>query len=219
MEPQPRAADQSLLMGLLAGDAPAMPPATPTVIAPATPTATTPPATPRTRPNNPPRRGLQANNAYERLMASVALLFALALAGAIWLLGASMTLGALQEWGMPIARLGVWQWAIPAAISASEIMFWPARHRVRSLLLIWVVILLFDLATTMRGLMIVIAGRQIEVMPGVALPTSGPVLVGGALIVGLVCAFGPEKIGRVAVSGMQDVWGDTTRRIARRFWR
>ena len=158
-------------------------------------------------PKQKPRERPQwATGLYDKIGTTLALTSVLAISALLWWVGAFFSLRALAGWGVRLAQLGGLQWLIPVAITAAELWLWPAGRRVRPLLALWVVVVVFDVGTTVAGLLTVLAGRHLPLFAGYDLPTSGPVLMGIAVAIGLLCAFGPERFGRGAAQALHELW-------------
>ena len=203
-----RAADQSLLTGLL--DQAETPQLAPVAVAPASPPTATPTTTTDPRPRATQRTKRPApplvRDLYERIGTSVALCFALFIAGLLWWIGAYFSLLFLASLGIKLASYGAWAYLIPAAVTASELFLWPARHKVKPLIVLWLLILAFDIGSTASGCVELLAGRNIKLFTGFTIPDQGVVLTALAIGVGIVCAFGPEKLGKVAAGNLYDLW-------------
>lgn len=165
----------------------------------APPVATPPQDRPQVAPRNKTKPGL-----YDRVGLSLALSLGLAVAGLLWLAGAFFTLQFLKGMGVALAGAGVAQWLIPAAITAGELWLWPRASTRPQQTALFLLILAFDVGTSLIGLVTWAAGRTI---PNVGtLPAAGWGLWAGALVVSLVCAFWPEKLGRWSVSELLKAW-------------
>lgn len=142
---------------------------------------------------------------YSRLGKSIALLGFLALSSLLWYAGAFFTLAFLEQW-YTLSSLGLLMWLIPLAITAIEIFLWP---RWRSSLAQWLgflAILLFDVGTTVSGLMPLLAGRAVDLFGGFRLPAAGAWLYGLGIAGGLLLAYGPEKLGKFALRELYSLW-------------
>lgn len=141
---------------------------------------------------------------YDRVGMSLALSLGLGVAFLLWLAGAFFTLQFLAGMGVTLAAAGIAQWLIPAAITAGELWLWPRASTRPQQTALFLLVLAFDVGTSLIGLHNWAAGRTI---PNVGtLPAAGWPLWAGALIVALVCAFWPEKLGRWSVSELIKAW-------------
>jgi hypothetical protein len=158
-----------------------------------------PPERPQTAPRTRTKQGL-----YDRVGMSLALSLGLGVAFLLWLAGAFFTLQFLKGMGVALAGAGLAQWLIPAAITAGELWLWPRASTRPQQTALFLLILAFDVGTSLIGLRNWAAGREI---PNVGtLPAAGWGLWAGALVVSLVCAFWPEKLGRWSVSELLKAW-------------
>ena len=202
--------DTSLLEGLLEQRPQPTADSTPaTNLQPEPPTVSAPETRPLSRARSTVRRARPApafvGDLYSRLGRSIALLGFLALSGLLWYAGAAFTLLFLASW-YNVAALGLGQWVIPLAITATEIFLWP---RWRGSWPQWIgfsAVLLFDVGTTCFGLMPLIAGREVNLFGGFTLPQAGAWLYGFGIIGGLLLAYGPEKLGKWALSELYALW-------------
>ena len=206
-------ADQ-LLAGLIETEAPPLAVAPAAVVEPRTTTTRTertaePRATPqrKERTRRMPTSGpLRMDGLYDRVVATFALTFVLLLSAGLWWVGAFFSLQALAGWGVRLAQLNGAQWLIPAAVTAAELSLWPIGRRVRPMFAVWALIVAFDIGTTVAGLLAVLAGRHLPLFAGYTIPSGGAVLMGISLMVGLVCAFGPERLGRASTKALVELW-------------
>jgi hypothetical protein len=142
---------------------------------------------------------------YSRLGRSIALCGFLALSSLLWYAGAFFTLSFLESW-YTVSRLGLLQWLIPLAITATEIFLWP---RWRGSLAQWLgfsAVLLFDVGTTVSGLLPLLAGRAVDLFGGFQLPEAGAWLYSLSIAGGLLLAYGPEKLGKWALGELYGLW-------------
>jgi hypothetical protein len=165
----------------------------------AVPKQTTQTTTRRIRPSSQP-------SIYVKTQTSIALSFALAVAGLLWLAGAFFTLQALEKFGVKLAGIGIWQWFIPIAITASELALWPRRSSARLQFVFFLSVLLFDVGTSFAGLIQWGAGRTVPLFEGITLPSSGWGLRIVAGIIALIFAFGPERLARWAGPELWQLW-------------
>jgi hypothetical protein len=143
---------------------------------------------------------------YKRVQTTIALCFAISIAGLLWWFGAYFTLQALASFGVKLAGVGWWQWIIPAAITASELALWPHRASGPLQFLFFAVVGFFDIGTSFAGLTVWGAGRPIPLFVGFTIPQAGWGLVGFALVVALVLAFIPERLIRWAGPDLLALW-------------
>ncbi len=141
---------------------------------------------------------------YSRLGRSIALLGFTLLSGFLWYAGAYFTLAFLERW-YPVSSLGLAQWLIPLAITATEIFLWPQRASWPQRIGFWSV-LLFDIGTTYSGLLPLIAGRRVDIFGSHVIPEAGAVLYAIGILSGLLLAYGPEKLGKWALSELYALW-------------
>ena len=160
--------------------------------------------------NNARRRSakppLVVRDSYERIGTTVGLVFSLFVGIVLWLAGAWCTIQFLADLGLDLAAFGYWQWLIPIGISAAELFLWP-RHWDRVMqACMFLAVLAFDVGTTYTGFVAVASGRVIPLFGGIQLPAGGPGLAVLGVTVGLLCAFGPERIGRWVLSDLYTLW-------------
>ena len=136
---------------------------------------------------------------YDQILEGMAYIASLAIGLALWVAGAFFTLVFLEGAGVPVAPAQALAWLIPAFVSAVELKLWPARGRSPIRGLIWLGVLAFDVGTSFAGLVEWAGGRHINLFTGFTLPTTGTTLWLLALILGLLFAFAPERIGKFAV--------------------
>ena len=144
---------------------------------------------------------------YDKVGQTMALSMAVALAIGIWIVGAKFTLDFLASMGVNLASLSYGQWLIPLAISASELWLWPKGSSIWQRWAVWLGVLLFDVGSSWAGFTEWAGGRYVPLFAGFTMPAEGFPLHGLALVLGLVFAFLPEKIGRWAVSELRTLWG------------
>ncbi|NCC30691.1 MAG: hypothetical protein EOM24_01560 [Chloroflexia bacterium] len=184
---------------------------------PGSPDLTVPPRLPRPRrdrrddaPLPPPTaiRGL-----YRRIGTSFALVGAALIGSLMWYYGGIFSLDYLADTFAPINALmhgNPWWyfWWIPVVISAIELFLWPRRERRFAIftlrLVIWVLVLAFDVLTTMRGLLPILAELGLPAFEH----TDGPpwLAYGISGIIGLAFAYMPEKIARWVLSDLWNLW-------------
>lgn len=192
--------ERAALLGQLLNQPPVEPPAASS--RPVAPAATPAPAT-----SSPRRRAAPAvSGFYDKVQRSIALVFAMFVAGALWLAGAYFTLEALAAVGVKLAAVGWWQWAIPVAITATELGMWPRKASGRLQFFFFAAVVLFDVGTSYAGLVAWGAGRTLPIFQDLTLPAGGPVLGGLAVAVALVLAFIPERLARWAGPDLWALW-------------
>ncbi len=143
---------------------------------------------------------------YDQILESLAYIASFIIAAGLWIAGAFFTLVFLQGTGLPINGLSWGQWSIPLLVSAVELKLWPQRGRGPQRLLVWFVVLAFDIGTSWAGLVSWGAGRHINLFSGITLPSGGAGLAIFALVLGLLFAFAPEKLGKWAVRELRALW-------------
>jgi hypothetical protein len=177
--------------------------------APAAPAA--PPMPPRSTmpkpaaPSSPTRERKRTPNLFRQLGESLAAMAVLALAGAMWYAGAVFTLVALAAIGIPLERLGMWRWGIPAGISLIELFWWP-RDGSPAKLSVFVAIAGIDLLSTLYGITQWSAGLFIPIGTGYALPQEGAGLLVPAIIFSLVLTFAPERMALWSLRELRAIW-------------
>jgi hypothetical protein len=160
-------------------------------------------ADPPARAERTPRRRIASpattNNSVDLAMTVFAYLGVLAIAAVLWYWGARFTLTFLSGLAPAILALGLLAWLIPAVITAVELKLWP---HVTSPIARWVVflgILLFDLGSSFAGFTTWAAGRTIPLFTGITFPTTGWGLWLPGVGLGMLFAFGPERLTRYAI--------------------
>lgn len=143
---------------------------------------------------------------YFKIQTTIALTFAMLIAGLLWITGAFFTLQALETFGIKLAGIGVWQWFIPIAITASELALWPRRSTAKLQFIFFIGVLLFDIGTSFAGLIEWGAGRTFPLFEGITIPDAGWGLRLTALVVALIFAFGPERLARWAGPELWKLW-------------
>lgn len=150
---------------------------------------------------------------YRRIGTSFALAGAALLGGLMWYYGGVFSLDYLADTfaslGAFIQRTPWWQhWWIPVLISAVEIFLWPRRERRAAVfvlrLLLWLAVLVFDVLTTIRGLLPVLASMGLA-----AVNDSGQrqwLAYGISGTLGIAFAYLPEKIARWVLSDLWNLW-------------
>ncbi len=187
-----------------------------------TPTPTSPPGTsevqsgptsaplfddlPRTRRRRHPSAPPVLHDSYERIGTTLGLLFSLALGIGLWITGAWCTLQFLADVGVDVVGLGNWAWLIPVGISGAELFLWPQQRNRAIIGFTLLAVLAFVVGTTYAGFVAVSAGRVIPLFAGIQLPDSGPGLAVLGVAAGLLCAFGPERIGRWVLADLYVLW-------------
>lgn len=160
---------------------------------------------PHTRPTTVRRRSSQSTiNLYERIGTLIALLGAFALSVGLWALGAFFTL----QWARTLPQIGIlftshWAWFLPIAITAIEVFLWPKRQGNRLHTLYWLGVLAIDTYTTYVG---IYEWAQVgHTAAGIALPTTGALLVIPAILIAIGLAIIPERAARTQVTQIRDL--------------
>lgn len=155
-----------------------------------------------------PRRtsSRRISTAYDKAGTTVAYAGAMFLAGLLWYLGAFFTLTFLQTQGLEIQHLGLVAWLVPLGITAIELWLMPRTGTRWQSVLVFLAVLAFDVGTSWSGAITWGAGKHIALFNGFTLPKAGLTLHALALVLGLVFAFLPEKIGRWAAAELWHVW-------------
>ena len=175
-----------------------------------TPAAAAAPAQPRPTtskpaPTTPTRERKRTSGLLRQLGESLAALAVLALAGAMWYAGAVFTLVALAAIGIPLERLGLWQWGIPAGISLIELFWWP-RDGSPAKLSVFVAIAGVDLLSTLYGITRWSTGLFIPIGTGYALPKEGAGLLVPATLFSVVLTFLPERMAVWSLRELRAIW-------------
>jgi hypothetical protein len=124
----------------------------------------------------------------------------LGIAGILWYFGAGFTLTFLTTLAPRIGTMGAFAWLIPAIITAVELKLWPHASSVLTRWAVFLGVLAFDVGTSFAGFTSWAGGRTIPLFTGITFPTQGwPLWVTGAAL-GLLFAFGPERLTRYAIS-------------------
>jgi hypothetical protein len=152
------------------------------------------------------RKTSKHHDIYQQSLESLAYIGSLLIAAGLWAAGAYFTLRFIETLGVDFMSLGVFAWAIPAIISAIELSLWPRAGRGWQRVLVFSLVLAFDVGSSFAGVVSVGAGKTFALFNGVTLPKSGAGLWVIAIGAGLVFAFIPEKIGRWAVRELRAVW-------------
>lgn len=170
--------------------------------APPPATIAPPPATVRTE-----RRTSSTNKGlYDRAGMTLALLLSLAIAAGLWAGGAFFTLSFFRSIGVHLDPRNVAAWLLPLAITAGELWLWPKVGQRWQAVLIFFVVLAFDVGTSWAGAVQWGAGRYIPLFTGITLAQGGWPLHVLALTAGLSFAFLPEKLTRYALAELQRTW-------------
>lgn len=148
---------------------------------------------------------------YRRIGTTIALAGAALIGGLMWYYGGICSLDYLGDTFALIAafiRQTTWwqHWWIPLVISAIEIFLWPRRERRWPIfllrLILWLAVLAFDVFTTGRGLLPIIAPQV-----GIADTTTHQwVSIGLSGGIGFAFAYLPEKIARWVISDLWNLW-------------
>jgi hypothetical protein len=134
---------------------------------------------------------------YDPLLGILGAAISTAAAGLIWWVGAILTLTFLElRLGIPVARLGAWQWLIPLGITGIEIAFWPRPGQSGHLRVLFLVVTGADVLTSLDGGRAWLQARDLA-------PIWLTWLLGGGAA--FVCAFWPERLIRSAAA---DFWAN-----------
>ncbi|NJM07379.1 hypothetical protein HC891_16130 [Candidatus Gracilibacteria bacterium] len=161
---------------------------------------------------------------YRRIGTTLALIGATLIGSLMWYYGGVFSLDYIGDTFAPVGafiqRSPWWQhWWLPVLISAIEIFLWPRRERRLPIFLLrlglWLAVLAFDVLTTVRGLLPVLAGVGLTNLEPVADRLWVTYSISG--LFGLAFAYLPEKIARWVISDLWNLWVvPTWRRIRRR---
>jgi hypothetical protein len=159
---------------------------------------------------------------YRRIGTTIALAGAALIGGLMWYYGGICSLDYLSDTFAVveafIRQTAWWQhWWIPLLISAIEIFLWPRRERRWAIfllrLILWLVVLAFDVFTTGRGLLPLIEPQvgmtDVTTRHWVSLGLSGGI--------GFAFAYLPEKIARWVLSDLWNLWLAPLWRSLRRY--
>lgn len=150
---------------------------------------------------------------YRRIGTTLALIGASLIGALMWYYGGVFSLDYLGDTFAPIAALVArtpwWQhWWIPVLISAVEIFLWPRRERRASIfilrLLLWLAVLAFDVLTTVRGVLPVLASVGLPALNQAGERQWLAYGISGAF--GIAFAYLPEKIARWVLSDLWNLW-------------
>lgn len=150
---------------------------------------------------------------YRRIGTSLALAGAALLGGLMWYYGGVFSLDYLADTFATLAafiqRTPWWQhWWIPVLVSAVEIFLWPRRERRAAVfvlrLLLWLAVLAFDVLTTMRGLLPMLASMGLAAVNEAGQRQWLTYGISGTL--GIAFAYLPEKIARWVLSDLWNLW-------------
>jgi hypothetical protein len=95
--------------------------------------------------------------------------------------------------------MGAFAWLIPAIVTAVELKLWPQAS---SVLIRWAVflgVLTFDVGSSFAGFTSWAGGRTIPLFTGFTFPSTGWGVWLPGILLGLLFAFGPERLVRYAV--------------------
>lgn len=145
----------------------------------------------------------QGPTLYDKLMVSLVDAGLLIFGFGMWWIGAQFTLAFAASIGIPVAKLGVAQWLLPAIITAIEIKCWPNKTLDWHHLSIFGIIAIVDLFTSTVGGKAWLAGRMIAEW---RLPSDGTVIWLIALVASIAFAFWPERLTRSAVRSLLKTW-------------
>ncbi len=160
---------------------------------------------------------------YRRIGTTLALIGATLIGSLMWYYGGVFSLDYLGDTFAPIGafiqRSPWWQhWWLPVLISAVEIFLWPRRERRLPIFLLrlglWLAVLAFDVLTTVRGLLPVLAGAGLTHLE----PVADRLWLNYSIsaLLGLAFAYLPEKIARWVISDLWNLWVVPTWRWLRR---
>lgn len=150
---------------------------------------------------------------YRRIGTSLALIGATLIGALMWYYGGVFSLDYLSDTFAAIRafiRATPWwqHWWIPVLISAIEIFLWPRRERRVAIfvlrLLLWLAVLAFDVLTTMRGLLPVLASMGLTAVNEAGQRQWLAYGISGTL--GVAFAYLPEKIARWVLSDLWNLW-------------
>ena len=176
---------------------------------------------------------------YDRVLKSAGLVFALLVAAGLWRTDGFFTLTALNDFEINLARLGLFQWSIPVAVTGATLGLWPSqkqrsrvaiakqswqeallaekpsaakleqiylryRNGLRIQSVFWLAVVAFNVVTSLAGLLTWLAGRPLFNL--FTMPTTGLWLFGASMVIALILAFLPEKLGRWAVIEFREEW-------------
>jgi hypothetical protein len=133
----------------------------------------------------------------------------------------------MLQWSIPIAitgaTLGLWpsrkqrsrvalakqSWhdavlAEKASAPKLEQTYLRYRNGLRLQIVFWLTVVAFNVATSLAGLLTWLAGRRLFNL--FTMPTTGSWLLGVALVIALILAFVPEKLGRWAAIELREEW-------------
>lgn len=174
---------------------------------PAGPAAIVVEAPPKPAKPRAPRRAAPAipDGLVDLVVLAIALVGVLIVAGVLWWIGASFTLAFLHGQTASLSRLGLGQWAIPVIITAVELALWPRLSSAVARWVIWLAFLAFDLGTSSAGFTDWGAGRTVPLFGGITFPAGGWWLWVQGLAIGMLLAFGPERMARYALGELRKV--------------
>ncbi len=126
-------------------------------------------------------------SSYEKLMHKMGVLVGFMLAGGMWYSGAFFTMQWLSSLGFAVNfGISAW-WLIPVAVTSFEVGLQTAKHP--AALLVWFLVLAFDILTTSIGLHHFASAR------GIAMPALEFWVLSS--LIGFEFALAPERLGRV----------------------
>ena len=124
------------------------------------------------------------------VMTVIAYLGVLGIAGGLWYVGARFTLVFLNTLAPGLATVGIIAWAIPVIITAIELTLWPHSRTSSILWAVFLVVLTFDIGTSFAGFTQWGGGWQLWAL---------------GIGCGLLFAFGPERLTRVAIGELKAI--------------
>lgn len=139
------------------------------------------------------------------VMTVIAYLGVLGIAGGLWYVGARFTLVFLNTLAPGLATVGIIAWAIPVIITAIELTLWPHSRTSSILWAVFLVVLTFDIGTSFAGFTQWAGGRTVPLFTGIMVPSGGWQLWALGIGCGLLFAFGPERLTRVAIGELKAI--------------
>lgn len=181
------------------------------VVQPAGPGYTEPPAPPpttekRQKPVAKPRTAALPDAGLERIARGIALLFALVVAGVLWYYDGFFTLLWLENMGVKLAGIGIWQWSIPVAITATTLALWPRAGASPLQVAFFAGIVAANIGTSFAGLFTWLSDRIIPIFAGITFPKASILHYATSGVVAIILAFGPEKLGKWAGNELLALW-------------
>ncbi|GAA5530991.1 hypothetical protein [Herpetosiphon gulosus] len=160
----------------------------------------------------------------------------MAIAGLLWYWDGAFTISFIAKQSTAFAQWGIWQWTIPVFFTAVTLGAWPRKeirtrsHELRAkwgdthadadyeryesirkeIRVRWAmvsIVVLVNIGTSFSGLVLWLANRTVDLFLGWTFPDTGWGLYAPATVIGIILAFGPEKIGRWAMSQLMKLFG------------